>query len=578
MYVTVLDNYVFKKPSQPAGPTDIGQRFFASFKLFRLDKQYRSLDPVHSANLESLRCLDPKIFPFNHSLLANYKTFCSADVLADPEWLLAPTVVLFNQLRHSLNLEALKLFAKAAGFPIISWRNILHGTNAALLTASELNRLCASHPALGGFFVPGAPACGKSNINTSIGLFNGAKMTLHSITLDQSEDTVAFNTKLRSTLPGELVVLQFPPYSVQVEITDTPPDDFSNSDTLIPKKHVVPITVDQKSQHETIKPWELLTRHGNGMTSIKYRAHSYELAFSITYDKVQSKSFRRLILDLQLWPKIGLTAEKVLVGLSRVETLNHLRILPYAVGQTEKHLYQLKPNELMLHWVQGFDDNGIWCPQRTAQSILKNPLSKNNKNKSTPSKQKQTHAPTSSTQQSSSKSTGQSSSKSSQKTNAPPTTEKVRVVSQFRINQSHAPPGQTDKLFHSFDIPGDGSCLFNSYIKALHLSTTVSTLRNEVVTFIAQDPNPINRLNAMNAHIARETEYQNPNWMNVQLFDPGTDLNPGQLDIRFSALWCQYSDEMRANAWAGSQIHINIIFHIFTFNFSHRSIRNNCII
>ncbi len=97
MYVTVLDNYIFKKPSQPAGPTDIGQRFFASFKLFRLDKQYRSLDPVHSANLESLRCLDPKIFPFNHSLLAHYKTFSSADVLADPEWLLAPTVVLFNQ-------------------------------------------------------------------------------------------------------------------------------------------------------------------------------------------------------------------------------------------------------------------------------------------------------------------------------------------------------------------------------------------------------------------------------------------------------------------------------------------------
>ncbi len=142
------------------------------------------------------------------------------------------------------------------------------------------------------------------------------------------------------------------------------------------------------------------------------------MAFSITYDKVQSKSFRRLILDLQLWPKMQLTAEKVLVSLSRVETLNHLRILPYAVGQTEKHLYQLKPNKLMFHWVQGFDENGIWCPQRAAQSILRNPISKTNKNKSTPSKQKQNHAPASSTQQSSSKSNDQSSSKSTQQSSS----------------------------------------------------------------------------------------------------------------------------------------------------------------
>jgi aspartyl-tRNA synthetase len=35
-------------------------------------------------------------------------------VCSDPFWLVAPVVVLFNQLRHAINLEALKVFAQAA--------------------------------------------------------------------------------------------------------------------------------------------------------------------------------------------------------------------------------------------------------------------------------------------------------------------------------------------------------------------------------------------------------------------------------------------------------------------------------
>ena len=69
---------------------------------------------------------------------------------------MAPVVVLFNQLRHALNLEGMKLFSKAANYPIISWRNNLHGTNAASLTATETNLLYATHPSLSGFFVLGA--------------------------------------------------------------------------------------------------------------------------------------------------------------------------------------------------------------------------------------------------------------------------------------------------------------------------------------------------------------------------------------------------------------------------------------
>ncbi len=88
-----------------------------------------------------------------------------------------------NKGSHALNLEGLKLFAKAGGFPIFSWRNLLHGTNASLLTAAETNSLFSSHMALSGFFVPGVPAYGQVNTNTGLGLYNGTKMILHSFTL-----------------------------------------------------------------------------------------------------------------------------------------------------------------------------------------------------------------------------------------------------------------------------------------------------------------------------------------------------------------------------------------------------------
>jgi hypothetical protein len=102
------------------------------------------------------------------------------------------------------------------------------------------------------------------------------------------------------------------------------------------------------------------------------------LGFSLTYEKTQSKSFPKLILDLQLWPKLSLTAEKVLVGLSRSQRMDDLRILPFSAGQTEEHLFKLKPNVAMLNWLSGFNSDGKWCPELTKESIKKFPLQKSN--------------------------------------------------------------------------------------------------------------------------------------------------------------------------------------------------------
>ena len=442
-----------------------------------------------------------------------------------------------------------KVFAQAAGFPIICWRNLLHGANAALLTSAESTQLYSTHPALSGFFVPGAPCYGKTNTNTYIGLFNGTRMKQYSLVLDSSEDRISLDAKLRAAQPGELVLLQHPPFSVQMQIIDAQLGTFTEADTLVPGKYVVPVMVDTKSQYEVIKPWELLRRQGSTIKNIKYRAHGFDLGFSLTFEKVQSKSFQRLILDLQSWPKMQLTAEKVLVGLSRVAELDHLRIIPFAPGQTETHLYWLKPSELMIHWLLGFDPDGNWSAQRSADSIAKHPIS-TKKQKGSGKTNSQSVPNTSS-----------SSSAPPQKTadparNAADTTSalrSIRVVSQFRLNLAHAPPRlDPTTLYHSFEVPGDGHCLFNSFLRSLHLHTRVSELRLQMIQRISEERNVMKRLSALNAHISREQDRLNSAWMDVDLLDAGTDLSPGVMDVRFSALWIRYSDEMGAAAWAGS--------------------------
>ena len=254
LHVTMLNNYCLSQPCTPSSPEDLACRYLHGFKLFKLDVQHRSQDPRHSANLESLRTTNPTVYPLTPRLLSQYQTFVRQDVMLNPQWLFAPCVVLFNTLRHGINLEALKNYARINNLPIICWRNPLHGAAAAALNSAETNRLFSTHPALSGFFCPGAPAYGKTNVNPTKGIFNGSPLILHSITISPDEDRAAFNQALDTATPAQLVILHHPPFSVQVEVLNADPSTYTSADTLVPGKYVVPIFLDTKSQHEAGTP------------------------------------------------------------------------------------------------------------------------------------------------------------------------------------------------------------------------------------------------------------------------------------------------------------------------------------
>ena len=73
------------------------------------------------------------------------------------------------------------------------------------------------------------------------------------------------------------------------------------------------------------------------------------------------------------------------------------------------------------------------------------------------------------------------------------------------------------------------------------------------------------RLIAMDDHITRKQEFHNPAYNDVELLDADTVFSPGQLDVRFSTLWAQYSDEMLSTAWAGIQLSFYFLLYLFNF-------------
>ena len=104
--------------------------------------------------------------------------------------------------------------------------------------------------------------------------------------------------------------------------------------------------------------------------SIYYQEHSIDLAFAITFHKIQGRTVGKIILDLNLTPgsKNGIPTLDLFgfyVGLSRVSNSKNMRILPLQPFSNFQHLLNFhRPEELSL-WLQGFNViTGKWSDPR----------------------------------------------------------------------------------------------------------------------------------------------------------------------------------------------------------------------
>ena len=78
-----------------------------------------------------------------------------------------------------------------------------------------------------------------------------------------------------------------------------------------------------------------------------------DLAFAITYHKVQGQTMDKIILDLNKRPTTlkQLDFHAFYVGMTRVELPQHIRILPCQDDDNFKHLLKLKPQKKLKSWL-----------------------------------------------------------------------------------------------------------------------------------------------------------------------------------------------------------------------------------
>jgi len=368
IFDSMLDQFVFDKPAPTLTPEERGCNFFKDLKLFRLEQQMRSSDPQQTANIHKLRVKDPLQAPLTPEILADYPSITSNDINTDSRWETLPIITQLNDVRHEINRIRILRFARLTGNCIIMWENPLCGKQAAGLSHEEKRMLYATHQALSGKFVPGLPSVFQDNISPIKGMSNGARCKQHSLILDPRENKARLLDRIAKAKPAETIVLDFPPLAVVVELLDVDLDRLSPGDSLVPGKAVVPVFARSRSRFEPIKSWETISRE-DPIEGVRYRSIGVEPQFAITFEKAQARTLDGVILDLNQWPGIHLSFEKVYVALTRVKTRNDIRLMPLHPGQNFQHLYSLKPDARMLVWLAGFGPDGMWDPQRCIEKL-----------------------------------------------------------------------------------------------------------------------------------------------------------------------------------------------------------------
>ena len=181
---------------------------------------------------------------------------------------------------------------------------------------------------------------------------NGKTGHLHSITLDASKTDVKQEwSEIDACEAGEIYYLSHPPLSVNLKL------DLDNAQIpfSLKKKNakfvVIPFLVSKRAR--TIKPRSGLnqrTRKAMKKNPLKFHDHGVDLAFAMTYHKVQGRTLTRIILELSGLSKSKEAVASLYVALSRVRKLRHIRLLPFNYRGEHEKLVSMKFKKDLVTW------------------------------------------------------------------------------------------------------------------------------------------------------------------------------------------------------------------------------------
>jgi hypothetical protein len=318
-----------------------GIDLISKFSMITFDEQFRSEDPIHTEMINQMRTSGNRS-PINQSVIDNFKVLSAQDIKNDPSWLTAPVVVACNRERHALNVLLAKRFAIANGVPILRWQR-------QIVKQCELGEVCcdllyAHEPLLTGLFVEGARATLIDNLNATSGLANGTRVILHSVIFKECDHPNEIRTLIDRAQPGDIIDVPVP-HAVCVSVPSINPEKWAlTHETLIESEVVIPLVNKRCPKSQITLDSEPLY----------FKSHQFDLAFGITYHKVQGQTENKIILDINKRPQILGTVDfhGLYVGMTRVKFGDNIRILPCQDGNNFEHLLKLKPSNNLVNWLR----------------------------------------------------------------------------------------------------------------------------------------------------------------------------------------------------------------------------------
>ena len=207
------------------------------------------------------------------------------------------------------------------------------------------------------YFLKGAPVMLTWNINSPQGLSNGTLAILKNILWDPFSQYY-LNGYPRGA-PGSIVTLDEVPKAVVVQIQNPVANlAWMEKHSLDPRELIVPLP-----QEYTEQSYDIFVKGKKKKISAK--GSSYDLAYAITYHKVQGKTLGRVLLHIE--KGINLRLQSLFVGLSRVRKGDDFRIIPprLPLDYNFQFLNNLKlGDKAQALFKKGFDQNGKWLIEK----------------------------------------------------------------------------------------------------------------------------------------------------------------------------------------------------------------------
>ena len=97
----------------------------------------------------------------------------------------------------------------------------------------------------------------------------------------------------------------------------------------------------------------IVTRRNQKIRKTNFRKHPVDLLFAVTYHKFQGVTLKKLILSFNKHPNylLRLALSSLYVGISRVQKLDDIRVLPYCDEDVD-YLVSLQFADLLKAWIK----------------------------------------------------------------------------------------------------------------------------------------------------------------------------------------------------------------------------------